>query len=604
MSIGAFENAKRPMNPESLSKKHLLLTILAAVVLKLAGFQSLADSVVPANLQCEYRVNPLGIDVTQPRLTWQVQSTGRDQGQSAYEILAADSKDLLDDSQGDMWDSGRISSDETVNLVYSGKPLASGAQCFWKVRVWDKNGRPSAWSEPAMWSIGLLKPEDWQGQWIGSDQGETKSEFSGAKWIWFPEGNPAESAPVGTRYFRRVFEVPSNQVIRAATIAMTADDQFRLFVNGQEAGNGNGWGSPKKIALGAMLKPGKNVLSVEARNVGSQPNPAGLIGKLNILFEQGDTFTLDTGDNWKSATNADGGWNALAFDDSTWVTAKVLGEYGTQSWGIIENEDRQLPARYLRREFSLDKKIRRATAYVCGLGLFELYLNDHKISDDVLSPALSEYGKRAFYLTFDATDQLKRGNNAIGVILGNGRFFSPRSGMQTFGCPKLLLQLNVEYTDGSMAQIVSDDRWKLTVAGPIRADNEYDGEEYDARLEMPGWCQPNFDDSNWQRAQLVEPGAPVLSAQIGEPIRVVDTIRPVAIGNPKPGVYIFDLGQNIGGWCRLKVRGPQGTVIKLRHGETLMPDGTLYTDNLRTAKAEDIYTLNGKSVETYEPRFT
>jgi alpha-L-rhamnosidase len=252
----------------------------------------------------------------------------------------------------------------------------------------------------------------------------------------------------------------------------------------------------------------------------------------------------------------------------------------------------------------VDKKVRRATTYVCGLGLFELYLNGKKLGDDVLSPALSGYGKRAFYLTFDATDQLKRGENAMGVTLGNGRFFSPRSGMQSFGYPKLLLQLNIEYTDGTAEQIISDEHWKLTANGPICANNEYDGEEYDARMEMPGWCQPKFDDSNWQPAQLVKPAAPVLSAQIGEPIRVMDTLHPIAITNPKPGMYIFDMGQNMAGWCRLRVSGPRGTAVKLRHAESLQPDGTIYTANLRTAKAEDTYTLKGQGIETYEPRFT
>lgn len=574
----------------------------------LAGFLPLAGSIVPVNLQCEYRFNPLGIDEVQPRLIWQVQSDERNQAQTAYQILVASSKELLQNNHGDFWDSGRISSDETVNIAYSGKPLTSGARCFWKVRIWDKKGRASAWSAPAMWSMGLLAPEDWRGKWIGLEQGESTNPLDGAKWIWFPEGEPAVSAPVGTRYFRRVFELPANQVVRSATITMTADNEFRLFVNGQEAGSSDDWESPGKFAVAALLKPGENVLAVEARNVGDAPTPAGLIGKLNIIFEEGNALTLDTDNSWKSATSLEDGWNTLAFDDTAWMTAKQLGEYGMQPWGFTGNEDRRLPARYLRRKFTVEKTIQRATAYVCGLGLFELYLNGRKVSDDVLSPALSEYDKRAFYLTFDVTDQIKRGDNAIGVILGNGRFFAPRLnvpiGTRNFSYPKLLLQLNIEYTDGTTAQIVSDGNWKLTTDGPIRANNEYDGEEYDARREMPGWCQPKFDDSNWRPAQFVKPASPVLSAQIGEPIRVMDTLHPIAVTNPKSGVYVFDLGQNMAGWCRLKVSGPRDTFVKLRHAETLQPDGMIYTDNLRSAKQEDIYTLKGQGVETYEPRFT
>ena len=594
------------MNSKYLSKMHLPMAVLIALVV--AGFQSPAGTVVPVNLQCEFRSNPLGIDVDQPRLIWQVQSDERDQRQSAYQILVASSKELLQNNLGDLWDSGKIYSDETVGIAYSGKPLASGTTCFWKVKVWDNHGRASHWSAPAKWSIGLLEQTDWQGKWIGLDQGEKTNDFGGAQWIWFPEGNPAESAPVCTRYFRRVFELPANQEVSAAIIEITADDQFDMYVNGRTAGNGNGWGSPKAIDLAAFLKPGKNIFAVEARNVGNNPNPAGVLGKLKIEFAQGTPMTLTTGEGWKSATNAEAGWTALAFDDSAWTNAKLVGEYGTQSWGIIQSDDRPLPARYLRREFSVEKKVRRATAYICGLGLSELYLNGQKVSEDVLSPAIAEYDKRAFYVTYDVTGQLRRGENAIGVILGNGRFFAPRvrvpAECRTFGYPKLLLQLNVEYTDGTTAQIVSDENWKLTDAGPIHANNEFDGEQYDARVEMPGWSQTKFDDSTWQPAQLVQPGAPILSAQIGEPIRVLETMHPVAITNPKPGVYIYDLGQNMAGWCRLKVSGPAGTVVKLRHGEEINPDGSLYTANMRSAKAEDSYTLKGSGVEIYEPHFT
>src|SRR5258706_10794879 len=253
------------------------MPVLIASMLMSAGFQSLAGSLVPVNLQCEYRLNPMGIDVAQPRLFWQVQSNERGQSQTAYQALVMSSKELLKKSRGDLWDSGKVSSDETVNIVYAGRPLKSGEQCFWTVKVWDKNGNASDWSASAMWSMGLLEPSGWQGKWIGWDHGEKTNDFGGAKWIWFPEGNPADSAPVCTRYFRRVFELPANEQVSAAAIEITADDQFDLYINGQAAGKGDGWGSPKNIAVGAFLKPGKNDLAVEARNVGNNPNPAGVL---------------------------------------------------------------------------------------------------------------------------------------------------------------------------------------------------------------------------------------------------------------------------------------------------------------------------------------
>ena len=152
--------------------------------------------------------------------------------------------------------------------------------------------------------------------------------------------------------------------------------------------------------------------------------------------------------------------------------------------------------------------------------------------------------------------------------------------------------------------MLSDEHWKLTTNGPIRANNEYDGEEYDARREMDGWSRAGFDDSAWQPARLVAAPAGALAAQMIEPIRVTETLQPVAVTNPKPGIYIFDMGQNMVGWCRLKVRGPRGTTVRLRHAETLRPDGTLYLDNIRSAQVTDLYTLKGRGTETYEPRFT
>ena len=173
----------------------------------LPGLIPAAGAIVPVSLQCEYRSNPLGIDVVQPRLSWQVQSTERDQSQTAYQILVADNQELLRKNQADVWDSGKVASDDTVDIAYAGKPLTSGEQCFWKIKVWDKNGKESGGSTPAKWSLGLLKPGDWQGKWIGWYQDEKTNDFGDAQWIWFPEGNPAASAPVATRYFRRVFEL-------------------------------------------------------------------------------------------------------------------------------------------------------------------------------------------------------------------------------------------------------------------------------------------------------------------------------------------------------------------------------------------------------------
>jgi alpha-L-rhamnosidase len=234
-----------------------------------------------------------------------------------------------------------------------------------------------------------------------------------------------------------------------------------------------------------------------------------------------------------------------------------------------------------------------------------LYLNGAKVGDHVLSPGLTDYDKRALYVTFDVTRQVAAGKNAIGLILGNGRFYAPRAAStRNFGYPKAILRLDIEYQDGSSAAVVTGPEWKLSTHGPILANNEYDGEEYDARRELIGWDRPGFDDSAWAAAQAVAAPAGPLAAQMANPLRVVETLHPVSVKLLQPGVWIFDMGQNMVGWCRLHAAGPKGAQVKLRHAETLAADGSLYVANLRSARSTDIYTLKGEGAEVYEPRFT
>ncbi|MCX6878073.1 MAG: family 78 glycoside hydrolase catalytic domain [Verrucomicrobia bacterium] len=571
------------------------------------------------NPRCEYLVNPQGIDVTQPRLSWKIEVRGqrsevRGQRQSAYQVLVASTLELLAKDQGDLWDSGKVASDQSIQVEYAGKQLASRRSCHWKVRLWDQDGKVSAWSQPALWTMGLLKPDDWQAKWIGLDQTQSSmnTRLGPAQWIWFPEGEPASSVPVGVRYFRRTVSLPAGRKIVKASVAMTADNAFALYVNGRKAGQGDDLNAPVAMDLTAILRAGANTLAVAATNVGDAPNPAGLIAALTVEFAEGSPLVVGTDPQWKSNQAKEEGWERAGFNDARWPAAKALGAFGIGPWGQLKqqggDEARRLPARYLRREFQVDKKVARATAYVCGLGLFELRLNGAKVGDHVLEPGLTDYDKRCYYVTFDVTDRLCRGGNALGVVLGNGRFWAMRLNVPTrtrsFGTPRLLLQLAIDYTDGSRSWVCSDESWRLTDQGPIQANNEYDGEDYDARLESPGWDQPGFRDASWSQARILDAPAGVLAAQMGDPIRVTEILKPRTIKSPKPGVHIFDMGQNMVGWCRLKVQGAAGTTVQLRHAETLNSDGTLYTANLRSAKATDHYTLKGTGPEIYEPRFT
>lgn len=289
----------------------------------------------------------------------------------------------------------------------------------------------------------------------------------------------------------------------------------------------------------------------------------------------------------------EGDWQAQ------WISKQDVKEFKVNGAIILGNdigEYFQAHAIYLRKEFQVTAKVTRARAYVCGLGYYELRLNGQKIGDRVLDPAQTDYRKIAFYATYDLTDAIQR-ENAIGVILGNGRHVK----IYGYGNPRLILQIELEYEDGAKDTIISDETWKVS-HGALMENGIYYGETYDARLEMPGWDQPDFDSSAWDDAIRVD-GYP-LASQLMPPIQVTQTLKPQKVSSPSPGTYIFDFGQNFTGWAKLTVQGLAGTEVKLRYAELLHPDGTLNTIPNQRAEATDIYILKGDGIESYEPRFT
>ncbi|MCX6622931.1 MAG: alpha-L-rhamnosidase N-terminal domain-containing protein, partial [Acidobacteria bacterium] len=253
---------------------------------------------------------------------------------------------------------------------------------------------------------------------------------------------------------------------------------------------------------------------VTVRLTAGKKQPDAWIAAVRLEFADREPLVIRTGPEWKDAAD--------------------VGPYGMKPWGEVGlMQDHALPARHLRKEFEVAKQPARATVSVSGLGLYELYLNGGKVGDHVLSPNLTEYGKRAFYVTYDVTRQLRTGKNALGLVLGNGRYHAPRATTDKvgsdYGSPKALLQLEVEYEDGSTSQVVTDDTWRLTTEGPIRANNEFDGEEFDARRELTGWSLPGFDDTRWQAAQVVASPGGVIAAQMMEPLKVTETLHPVKV---------------------------------------------------------------------------
>ena len=593
-----------------LTSRHWRVYLLILGFLGLLGWAAPAvANVAVGDLRCELLTNPQGIDVVKPRLSWLLKTSDRAQSQFAYQILVASSQAKLDEEKGDLWDSGQVGSAQSVLVGYAGKKLSSHTECFWKVRVWSDERNVSKWSKPARWTMGILSPEEWRARWIGLDGADTTNVLAGTSWIWFPEGAPDQAAPIETNWFRKEVTIPAGRRIKQAVFQYTGDNECRGWIDEFDIGARNNFKAVKWNDITTRLESGRTfVFGLVGRNEGPNENPAGVVGLLTIEFEQGEPLVIKTDEGWKVSKTFEKGWNRRGFDDAKWVAAKVIGPVGMAPWGEPRTaENRRFPARWLRKEFAVEKKIKRATVSYSGLGSSELYLNGKKVGDAVLSPAVAQYDKRAFYVTHDVTKQLKRGANALGVVLGGGRFASDRSkvyvGTINAGWPKLMLHLRVEHSDGSISEIVSDESWKLTTEGPILTSGEFDGEDYDARKELRNWSKIRYNDSTWQAAQLVAAPSP-LSAQMIEPIRVTQTIRPISYREVKPGVLVYDFGQNMVGWCRLKVRGSAGMTVQMRFAETVNPDGSLYMANLRGAQVTDTYTLRGIGKEIWEPRFT
>ncbi|RLD12064.1 MAG: alpha-L-rhamnosidase [Chlamydiae bacterium] len=398
------------------------------------------------NLKCDYLENPLGIDNINPRLSWILKSEQHGQCQTAYQILVASSNKLLAADNADLWDSGKVESEQTNNIKYSGKKLPPRQECFWKVRVWDKNEKISNFSKINSWEMGLLDSLDYR---------DKNRPTLSAKWIGSPE--------IQTPMFRKKFSAKNN--------------------------------------------------------------------------------------------------------------------------------------------------VKRARAYICGLGYYELFLNGEKVGDHVLDPAQTDYEQRSFYVVYDIKEQLKANDNVIGIILGNGWYNQNIVWGEGFsyGNPGVICQLEIDYDNGETQIICSDGTFKVAQS-PILNNNVYAGEEYDARLEIENWLGVDFDDGKWQNAKWISECSPLLISQNLPAIKKINTIKPVNLTQPKPGIFVYDLGQNFSGWAKIMVTAPKGTIITLKFAEKLFDNGMIDPATTGPAATKviqtDVYICKGKGEEIWEPRFT
>jgi alpha-L-rhamnosidase len=530
-----------------------------------------ADSpVTVAGLTTERQTNPIGIDATKPRFGWRLVSAAPDQVQGRYEI-----------SVDNVWDSGVVASGQSVDVPYGGPALQSDHAYNWRVKVWDAQGRPGPWSAPATFDTGLYNPAtEWQAAFIGAPVTEN---LTGASWIWYPEGDPATTAPAATRYFRRTFTAAQ---AGKAVLVVTGDDTADVWLNGAPVSTSrratDSWKRATTVTV--SLSAGTNTIAIAATN--TTASPASVIAKLGTVVTDG---------SWKASTTGPNGWQQNGFNDAAWPNAQVTAALGSGPWGTQVSVPHPTP--YVSKGFDVGKPVTRARLYATALGLHETSLNGKPVTNERLSPGWTDYTKRLQYRTYDVTAMLNQGTNQIKALIGNGWYSGNIgfAGSQRYGTqPWYSAQLSIQYADGTSALIKTGSDW-TTGASTIVDDDLYQGEDQDARITA-GAGTP----------VIVKTGAkPNLVAQVDPGVTVQQEFPPVKITEPTPGTWIADLGQNFTGWDRVTATGVAGTNLTLRHGEILNPDGTLYTANLRAAQATDTFTLAGTGLpETFEPQFT
>ncbi len=548
----------------------------------------------PERLRCEYAVNPLAIDVEAPRLSWELRDSRRGAYQSAYEIVAARSEADLSAGVDLLWNRGKIDSDQSIHVPYGGAEPGAGRRVYWRVRTWDGAGVASPWSEVAFWQRGF-KPDDWKARWITLDEKREGPEPIFGDWIWHPVLTDDED----TRYFRTVVELPEDAVVQSAQLWGAANNEFYCQVNGEYAGGCDEWKAVESKEFGALLKPGKNIFAI--RGVHDRL-AAGFTFGARIALADGQVIEVRSDTDWKCHDDKPEGWPTVDFDDSAWVPAKFMGHYGEAPY---EAAGERLPSRSiaLRKDFEARGEIVCANVFASGLGVYQLFLNGERVGKDELAPGWTHFKKHVLYQAYDVTELLREGDNALGMLLGNGWWGGCMAGAWKDGNHRGIAQLEITYANGDKEIVVSDETWQGTESA-IVSDSIYNGEVHDARLEMPGWNGPDFDASAWRAVTLSEQSVDTLTAHIGPPIQVTEEIAPVAVTELKPGVFIFDFGQNAAGRARLTVKGEAGTAVQIRHAEVLNPDGTLHTEILRGAKCTDTYILKGGGEEVWEPAFT
>jgi alpha-L-rhamnosidase len=595
--------------------------ILSATAAMLPA-QSTAIAVGPAELQVDNLQAPLGIDDPAPKFSWQLHDPARGAKQSAYRIAVASSADRLLVGKPDVWDTGRVESAQSVGVAYAGPTLKASTRYYWHVELWGAAGQAYRTMPVDWWETGLMSQDKWRADWIGHETPEEAAvRHAPAAWIANPDAKTPEAGNGPEQRFDYRTTVTLARPVRFAALYATGQDTVAAWINGTQVLTENpltpyGQMPWKKFARADVtnLSVGTNAIAIETLHYVVNPNgqttedPPPMISTLVVGYADGSWQSFSSSADWKTAIHSADGWQQKDFDDSGWKQAVKWQPLSSRRSESLGNPWIPDSVKMLRSSFTENKRVRSARLYATALGDYEMYLNGKRVGNQVLSPGWTDYRERVVYQTYDVTHELVAGQNAIGALLAPGWYETPLEWFQqpnNYGVtpPALRAQLRIEHTDGSVEWVMTGQNWQATQSYILHSEL-YDGEAQDARLRHLDWGANRFPAEGWSEATLINPAPVKIVAQEFQPIRVERTLEAKSLTEPKPGVFVYDFGQNFSGVEQLRASGPAGANLRMRFAEVLNSDGTLYTENLRTAKVTDHFILNGRESEEFAPQFT
>jgi len=576
------------------------------------------DPLSATALRTDSRVDPIGLGAEAPEFTWQLRSDARATLQTDYRIIVSSTADAAAAGAGDVWDSGWTTSDDSVDVEYAGPALDSASDYFWSVKVRDNHGEESPWSETASFETGLFAASEWSADWIG----EADKAATVAKWTNYSvELSVSDISGALGVYLRANENASSGYMYQISTAGGVAQLRPHKKTNG-------GYNTPPDITIpanflaGALTSSTPNVFrfDVSGSTITSFVNGHQFDVRTDSSFTSGYLGFRTSGDERgtvHSVTVTTLGAHpetlvdtAFPLGDTTFTgatqTAAGSARFGNPASESVLTSLSTEPV--FRKDFTVDRAVKSARLYASALGVYEFRLNGERVGDLELAPGWTDYDTRVQYNTYDVTDQLTEGDNAIGAMLGSGWYSGNLGwfGPNQYGTdPRLLGQLEITYDDGSTETVATDDSWKTTT-GPILASDLLNGETYNANQWQDGWDEPGFDDDSWsETTNDGDLATALLVPQLDEPVRVTQQLTPKSVTEVGAGTWVFDLGQNMVGKVLLKTGGNDGKTVRLRHSEILHKDGSIAPENLRSAKATDYFTpVADGGAQQYAPRFT